>query len=201
MEYKTLILLDWDDTLFPTSWIMRNNIDLTDEESVHKYIKFFSKLDILLYNLLSNLKKYGSVVIVTNAMLKWIKITSNVLPNTQKLFMNSIKILSARDIYQDQYPNNMQMWKKIVFKNLVKKYYTDSCLQNIISIGDAEYEFNALVDLYDVNSVINKKILKTIRLLKDPNYDFLLDQLKVLNKSIKKICEDKKHLDLIFNPI
>ena len=38
---KTLIILDWDDTLFPTSWVLENKIDLTDPAIRAKYYKDF----------------------------------------------------------------------------------------------------------------------------------------------------------------
>ena len=38
----TLIILDWDDTLFPTSWISKNNIEfLSNENKDLLYNKFF----------------------------------------------------------------------------------------------------------------------------------------------------------------
>ena len=122
-NYKTLVILDWDDTLFPTSWLIKNNIDLTDKKVQYKYIIFFSRLDSILYKLLSNLSKLGYVLIVTNAMKKWVKITANVLPNTKKLFKDKVKIISARDLYQEKFPDEMYLWKKYVFKNFVQDYF------------------------------------------------------------------------------
>src|SRR2546423_12365702 len=42
---NTLIIIDWDDTLYPTSWSVDNSIDLTDPKSRYKYIKHFELLD------------------------------------------------------------------------------------------------------------------------------------------------------------
>lgn len=197
---KTLIILDWDDTLFPTSWAIKNNIDLTDIEIQNKYIVFFAKLDLLLYKFLNNLTKYGKVVIVTNAMSKWIIIATNILPNTQMLIKNKIKIISARDRHHHKHPGNGFIWKKLIFEQLVSEYYdycnkNKHCVQNIISVGDAEYEFQALINL-DKN---DKRYLKSIRFMNNPSYDTLIDQLEVLNNSIPSVVNKKTHMDLMFN--
>lgn len=198
MEHKTLIIFDWDDTLFPTSWIVQNNINLTDKNIQNKYIILFTRLDTLLHQLLTTAMKHGKVIIVTNAVKKWIEISLNMLPNTKKLIQSNIEIISARDIYQEKYPDQLSLWKKLVFYNYVLNHFKAHPLQNIISIGDAEHEFNALVDLYNAHSVVKKRILKTVRLIKDPNFETLLDQLNVLKNNFVHIIRNKKHMDLVF---
>src|SRR5206468_3898165 len=116
---STLIILDWDDTLFPTSWLTNNQINLHDINSKTKYSSYFKRLDTVLFNLLSRLSKFGKVIIITNALPVWIKLTSTVLPNTSKLLEN-IKIISARKIYQSKHGDMME-WKKNVFKDEVAK--------------------------------------------------------------------------------
>lgn len=199
-EYKTLIILDWDDTLFPTTWFVKNNINLNNNKQ-NQYIVFFSRLDSLLSQLLSKLIKYGQVVIVTNATSKWIFLSSNLLPNTQKLIKEKILIVSAREFYQEKYPDQMILWKKLIFKQLVSNYFLDHLLQNIISIGDADYEFYALIDLYNEHSFIKNRLLKTVRFLKEPSFEDLIDELDVLNASLHKLLVSNKHMDLKFKDI
>ena len=198
MEHKTLIIFDWDDTLFPTSWLVQNNINLSDELMRNKYIILFTRLDTLLNQLLLIATKHGKVIIVTNAVHKWIDTSLNMLPNTKRLIHNNIDIISARELYQDKYPDQMGVWKKLVFHNYVIEHFKTNLLQNIISVGDAEHEFNALIDLYNAQSVVKKRILKTIRFIKNPTFDSLLDQLNVLKSSLVQIIRSKKHMDLVF---
>jgi hypothetical protein len=198
MHLKTLILLDWDDTLYPTSWTVKNNIDMNDKNNIRKYQLYFFKLDAILYKLISTLLKYGTVIIVTNAAKKWVFMTLTMLPNTQKLIQDKVYIFSARELYQNQYPNEMTLWKKLIFKKIVSQYFLENCTQNIISVGDADHEFIALTDLYDINSVTNKKLLKTIRFLTTPSFESLIDQLQVLSKCSQQICTNAKHMDLKF---
>lgn len=190
MKEQTLTILDWDDTLFPTTWSVKKNINLTSDETVQKYLVFFSRLDLLLYDLINNFLKYGDVVIVTHAVTKWVSISSNILPNTKQLIDKKIKVLSAREMYQERFPTHQ--WKKLLFKNYSIPF------KNIISVGDAHYEFNALINLH---SCTEPKYLKSVRLMTTPTYDELIDQIEVLNENVKEICKNKRHHDLVFQSI
>jgi hypothetical protein len=190
---NTYIIIDWDDTLFPTSWSIKNNINFSDIEIRNRYLVYFSELDTILYKFLNKLLTYGTVIIVTNALLKWINITKEVLPNT-KYILQKIKIISARQLYQPL-KNTMGDWKKEVFKDEVSHELKSKNFINVISIGDAEYEYNALIALHDLDK---KNILKTVRLMSAPSHESLLDQLEVLYKSIPNLCLTPKHLDLEF---
>jgi len=194
---KTLIILDWDDTLFPTTWILKNNIDVNNGEIKNKYIVYFAELDNVLYKVLINLMKYGTVTIVTNAMTKWVFLSSDIIPNTRNLIKKYIKIISARDMYQKKIPE-MEKWKKLVFEQVVTDHFMNKhFIENIISVGDAKYEFNALVDLHS-NFKKKKRFLKSIRFMSSPTYESLIDQLEVLNNCVHKVCTSKKHMDLLF---
>lgn len=191
----TLIILDWDDTLFPTNWVIKNGINLSVSKTRDQYIYYFENLDIILSNLLHQLVKYGKVIIVTNAMPEWIKTSSYVLPLTH-IILKKLKIISARALYQKQCHNIME-WKKLAFKNEVANELKNKNYINVISIGDAEYEYMALISLHDWNKKTN--ILKSIKFMKEPSHDVLIDQLKVLTDAIPAICRKNTHLDLKFN--
>lgn len=191
---RTLILLDWDDTLFPTSWVSEKKIDLTNEEIQNKYLIFFSQLDLILYKLLKRLTSCGTVIIVTNAMKQWVRLSSAMLPSVNKLLEKNIKIISAREQFQHEFPTEIPKWKKLIFKRLIRELCPDS--HNIISAGDASHEFLALINLHD-NS--KDQYLKTIRFIPNPPYDILIDQLEVLFTNAENIVNKKRHLDLKFN--
>jgi len=195
----TLIILDWDDTLFPTSWINKNGIEFLSEQNKKiLYNKFFYKLDNNLYNLLVKLIKCGKVIIITNALLNWIDMTLTILPKTSELLKNKniIKIISARGDFS-HYTNDMTEWKKLAFERELKNVQKLDQINNIISIGDAEYEYNALINLYTNNNK-NYKLLKSIKYKRNPNIYEIDEQLYITNNVIIDICKDKKHLDLLF---
>ena len=202
---KTLIILDWDDTLFPTTWVTSNdinirNLNMSNSKSI---ISYFSQVDNELDHLLRTLLKCGHVAIVTNAMLNWINISSNILPRTSKILANKnkgfdIEVISARGSYQSQ-SNDPMDWKKLAFAEIIKNSKFRK-INNIISIGDAEYEYKALINLYDENYENQKsyKLLKSVKFVKYPTNHVLLDQIKVMQQAAVQVSTKKTHLDLKF---
>lgn len=188
-QSSTLIIIDWDDTLFPTSWMVKHNINLQETNKI--YIKYFNKLDEQLYSLLKDILLCGDVVIITNATKSWIHTSLNVLPKTKKL-MEYIELVSAREKYQNYVV--MDNWKKHTFLDEINKRQTQ--YNNIISIGDAEYEYNALVNLYK-ESNIKHKYLKAIRFLKTINNNKFIEQLVLLHQNITYICKLTRHTDIV----
>ena len=78
-------------------------------------------------------------------------------------------------------------WKTMAFRDIVDEEFQDSSMMNVISVGDAEYEYQALISLYKKDK-INYKLLKSIRFMKTPTHDSLIDQLSVLKNVIPHIC-------------
>ena len=186
---KTLIIYDWDDTLFPTHWLTSNNLSITDLGNVYK--PHAEQLDIALANLLQTSLKYGTVIIVTNASSDWIYLSKSVLKHTSQIIDKYIKIFSARELYDKR--DIIMNWKINTFQNNLNDYlrWTD----NVLSIGDALFEYNALVSL---RNHTKKHNLKTIKLQDNPTFGILYDQLEVLNDSMNDICDKNSHLDLNF---
>ena len=200
---RTLIILDWDDTLFPTTWVTSNDINIRNINNTQNSISsYFKQVDIELDRLLRLLLKCGHVAIITNAMLNWINISSNILPKTSEILSNEsgkfdIEIISARGSYQSISKEPMD-WKKMAFEEIIKNNKFRK-VNNIISIGDAEYEYKALINLYeDSTSPKNYKLLKSVKFVKYPTNHVLLDQIKVMNDASIQVCTTKKHLDLRF---
>ena len=182
---NSLVILDWDDTLFPTTWVTNNYINLNDIEVRNRYLDFFSELDDLLFKLLKKTTEISTVIIITNALPIWIKISSSVLPKTQYI-LKKIKIVSAKKNFQ-KLSNDATEWKKLAFKSEVidKK--------NIISVGDASYEYKALISLHN-----DKRLLKSMKFLENPTHEILKEQIEILIDNIYEMVTYQKHLDLVF---
>jgi len=193
---NTLFILDWDDTLFPTNWVMKNGINLMNASIREQYITYFQQLDRVLSAFLKNAISMGKVVIVTNALLDWIHISSIVLPKTYVL-LKKIKIVSARGSYKHK-SSNMMDWKVMAFHDVVDEEFQNESLMHVISVGDAEYEYQALIAL---NKKTNgeKKYLKSVRFIKNPSHDMLIEQLEMLSFAIQDVWLKKTHLDLLFD--
>jgi len=198
MSENTLIILDWDDTMFPTSWVTSNKINVNNTNDIENYKLTFVELDQILYQLLIKCLSLGKVIIITNASYGWIDISSNLLPNTRLLLEKQISIHSARDMYKDKM--KLEQWKNVAFEKEILSYFSsNNNTQNIVSIGDADYEFYALINYENYEN--KHKNLKTVRFISSPTFYSLIDQLNILLKSIENICTQQKHMDLKFESL
>jgi hypothetical protein len=195
MRNNTICVFDWDDSLYPSNHIISKGIDLTNPSTQTEYISLFSKLDTTLHNLFTSLLPKAQIVIITNAVKKWVDISLATLPKTQLIVNKHIPVISARDLHKQQHPTNMSQWKKLTFKNLAQK---NPKFTNIISVGDAEYEYLATIELYDNMAHSNNKLLKTIRMFPSPSFESLINQLNMLSSNFSKIISCNRHLDLKF---
>lgn len=182
---NTVIIIDWDDTLFPTSWMdnkKNNNKKVSSDD--------FLELDNLLISFLDQVIEYGKVFIVTNAGSRWIKKTSKYVPKTREK-LKSISVISARDKYKKKY--KIINWKKYVFRQIIRKQR--SFMMNILSIGDSKYEQYALLSLLNINHPNRIKYLKSLRMLEDPTYTELINQIEDISQNIEEFVFDKNHID------
>ena len=69
---KSIFILDWDDTLYPTS-----SIGVNQSKKLHD-------LDDALYRLLSKLLRIGQIIIITNASVAWVESSSKRFPHSEK---------------------------------------------------------------------------------------------------------------------
>ena len=194
---KTLIFIDWDDTFFPTSWVFDQGIEIMDPNIREKYSKIFRELDLLIYNFLNKIEKYGKVIIITNAMPEWVQLSCSLLTDTNKA-MKNIPILSAKKLYKEK-TSNQKIWKTMCFNDILKSHTQKIKITNIISIGDAFYEYDALVNLYRVQKNHHERFLKAIQLTRYPSYKKLYEQLHIMYNCIEHVCLHKNHLDIHFD--
>lgn len=203
-----IIIMDWDDTLFPTSWLNKNDIKLNDENVKITYKIYFQELDKSIKNLLKSYSQISTIYIVTNASMKWILASLNTLPLTRKFIMKeNIRIISSRDLYSKE---NMKTakWKLNTYENIVNNDLKNifsiknkEIMLNIISMGDAVYEYIALINLHDIltDKINNKKninfYLKNIRFKSQPNFDFIIEQIDLVKKNKIQIINEKNYID------
>ena len=178
----TLIIFDWDDTLFPSRWFIDESLSEND-----KQIKY---IDTHISTLLKYFRIFGNIIIVTNASLQWIKKCMSMLPKVKKTIKKyDIQIISARDKYMDA-TSNYTIWKELTFGAIM----SNSKYNNIISIGDSNYEYNALISLND-----GVKSLKFFRFL---HYDSIYEyygQMYVLYSSFNNIVYKNNNLNVDIN--
>jgi hypothetical protein len=206
--FKTIIMFDFDDTIFPTSWTNKNLINLASEDSINEYKLYFLELDKTLSAFLLDSLNYGTIYIVTNANIKWIKSCLNILDLSKKVIVdNNIRIVSARDIYSQTLASPTE-WKISTFRDILSETIQKlpekqecNTFLNIISVGDAQYEYIALLNL-DNYLKQNKKsvnyLLKSVKFIEKPNFDLIIDQMQIVKKNLASIVNKIGYVDLKF---
>lgn len=217
-----IFIIDWDDTLYPTTWVNKNSIDVGNTNILEEYKIYFLELDKTISSLLKSLNDVGDVWIVTNANINWIKSCLMGLEMTKRtIITNKIRIVSARDSYSSNSSSPTE-WKILTFQDImediinkiINRVKSNSYI-NIISIGDAMYEYMALINLdnFIKSFVLNKKpkqasndngqfkyFLKNIKFIEKPNFDYIIDQMNVLEKNKNNIVNKLEFIDLKFSP-
>lgn len=215
-----IFIIDWDDTLYPTTWVNKNSIDLSKTNSLQEYRIYFLELDKTISSLLESLNQVGDIWIVTNANLNWIKSCLSSLELTKKtIITNKIRIVSARDSYSTNSSSPTE-WKILTFQDImediikkISKRIKPNTYINIISIGDAMYEYMALINLDNfIKTYTNKYFhslqseqqlkyfLKNIKFIEKPDFDYVIDQMNVLEKNKNDIVNKLEFIDLKFSP-
>ena len=195
-NHNSLFIFDWDDTLFPTSFLV--NEDIINEENISEEIKkLFFKLEEIVVNILNFAIYKGDVYIITNSSFSWFNFSSDkYLPNLKNV-LKKIKIISSRDEYESIYPGENKIWKEKAFLNLRNKI--NNCLvTNIICFGDSFIELESGKIL---SSKLNESFYKAIKFKENPSIEDLIKQLNLIYNKMDYIYSKPKNLSIIIEQI
>ena len=121
IKNNTIFIFDWDDTLFFTSHINPSkNTTFFYESKTEK--RLMNKIEYYVAEILNKALSKGTVLIITNSSDGWVHSCAqfyypNLLP-----ILDQIKIISARELYQSQFPTDPIMWKVKTFNDLKQKF-------------------------------------------------------------------------------
>lgn len=177
-----LLLMDFDDTLFPTSYIksiveLYENRKNDEDKDILIYLKtLIATYEKLLFKFLDNIIVHD-VKIVTLSSNKWIYISS------QEFMPKLYKFIKDNDIevYQNdkQEVNKYNMFKNILNNNLHKK--------QVVLFTDA---YNDYKDLYAACNNI-KMPFKVFKFIESPRVETLSEQFKFVKNIFNKIIKFK----------
>eukprot|EP01084_Bolivina_argentea_P128300 226807_1 len=199
-EYpNTLVLLDWDDTLFPTSMIMKV-LDKTDANGFalvcNSDIELLHKLGLITLDLLIHfIKTYGSnnIHIVTNSLNGWINNSLSFATCISKTYQqirtllidNNIKMVSAKSKYS-KIEKCPIAWKRNCFQNILND--ARICYKHIITIGDRWTDIHSSQQAIDSLKEYTP-IHHMIKLKKNPNLLEMYNQITSVKTSFNQIFD------------
>lgn len=153
MTTKNIIILDWDDTIFPTT--IYTSVDSTtdndsviesksDKDTLQKHV-----IDDILERtakLLAKLTEIGETIIVSNANQEWLNLTTSLNTNLDHVICTKkINIISARDHPINAHVKHAHAWKEPVFSEILDNAQHNSDQKICLTvIGDNMPEFFAI---------------------------------------------------------
>ena len=193
-NYNNLFIFDWDNTLLPTYFLSQENI-IDEEYLPSEYLEIFSLLDIYVYKLLKKSLEKGFVNIISNSSYGWVEHSANkYFPSIKKLF-KYINVISAKNDYQNAYPNDTKMWKNKACLSLKQKI-DPSLTTNIICIGDLNSDLDAGKNLA---REIGNCFIKTIKFKERPEPDDIIKQINLILTKFNYIFSKQKNVSIVLD--
>lgn len=183
---ETVFLLDWDDTLMCTTFVLNRSLVLTEEEE-----KIINSLGEVVTIFLEECKKYGKIIIMTNSNEDWMRKTASSFLKIRPEIFIDVKIISTRDKYLEK-GIEKNKWKEIALEELFLKY--GDKIQNLICASDSERDIDAFKKFANYKKEIN---ISSIKFKKKPSPLTLIRQIKFLIKNLCEIIGNNKHYYLI----
>ena len=201
---KTLLIFDFDDTLFCTKYLDTFALSYQDifncrislEQMNSCLAREIKELESAILDLFINLGQNYDIVIISNADLKWINnCLTHFLPELNDyLKENDIKIHSAKNTFS-KIVKTPTDWKLKCFKKVIDEMYGEEIYYdlNVISIGDRKEEKKAVFNLAK-NMKFRKLRAKFIRMISFPSAASIVLQLKYLNNNINEMILDENSI-------
>lgn len=207
-NYKDIVFLDWDDTLLPTSCILRlNERECKQGENPITFLNLI-EISICCDKVIELLKLIidtnKTVFIVTNGSLEWI--SNSLQIHFRKLLksnlISKINFISAHDRYVTKYPNesNAIYWKYFTMRDILNEINKKNTvpIKNIISIGDSYLEQYAVRSLKHDKQYENT-FIKTIKFVDRPmEFNHLYEQLNKVIEIFQNVMNQLYDTDLHF---
>lgn len=98
-SYNSIIIFDWDDTLFPTTFLISKGVLNSFLQLTKIEKRKISKLENLILELLTLSVEKGDVYIITNADKGWVEYSSKLFYPSISDILDKIIIISAKNNY------------------------------------------------------------------------------------------------------
>lgn len=175
-KVNNIFIFDWDDTLFCTSVLSPNGYFDDEREISPSQMRRIEELELFVKSILTKAIEKGDTYIITNSEAAWVEYSCELFfPNVYK-FLNKIKIISARDLYEEKFPHDYKTWKIKAFNGIIKNYSLN-LPTNIMSFGDSTYEIDAS---YDLVKKFPNGFIKFIKFREIPLIQDLINQLTLV---------------------
>jgi len=194
-QTRTVIFLDWDDTLLCSSVLSNQGIKLdSDMEGATDLMAQLEELSDSVITVLNVAMTFGTVYIVTNGETGWVQLSAQkFLPNVVPI-LDKLRVFSARSTFEALFPDSPMKWKFHAFQESLNEEYADSrCIKNVLSFGDSHAEREAI---RLVTRGLPNTRTKSIKFAERPTIEQLQRQLELVSNCFQYITSHEDDLDL-----
>mmetsp|Transcript_38871 Transcript_38871/g.88401 ORF Transcript_38871/g.88401 Transcript_38871/m.88401 type:complete len:269 (-) Transcript_38871:79-885(-) len=195
----TVLIFDWDDTFFPSSWVKEkvtypNGMPMLADWQQDELVE----LSRLVEETLCLAKQLGTVLLVTNAERGWIELSCQTfMPKLLPALQDKVTVMSARSLYES--PSNVSPfeWKLRAFENELERIFAADAKsnrrKNVVSLGDSSHEREAL--MHATANLPNCRT-KSLKFVDRPDVAQLCRQHAFLVRCFSRIVHHDGNLDL-----
>jgi len=193
-----LILVDWDDTLLPSTWILQQGLRLDGPLPTKEQGELLCAAARESARTLKAAKRLGTVVIVTNAELGWVELSCSRFTPGLLPILEGVKIQSARSSYERPDLSSPLSWKHLAFCDELDSFCRRAELGagrkvNVISVGDSLHEREALIKATDP---LTDCWGKSVKIMERPSLELFKKEHEFLTLCLQSIVEHPGKLDL-----
>jgi len=194
-EKRTLIFLDWDDTLLCSSVLSGQGIKLDScMDGFHDLKQQLDELSTSIINVINIARTYGEVHIVTNGETGWVELSAQKFVPRVVPYLEQMRVMSARSTFESLHPDSPMKWKYHAFHESLETFYgNDHVIRNVLSFGDSHAEREA------IRAVTRDRPhfrTKSIKFAERPSIEQLQRQLELVGNCFQYISTHEEDLDL-----
>lgn len=194
-EGRPLIIVDWDDTFLPTSFLQEKGVlePGCPEWKFDTVEELLDAYDTIALATLEVLKTVGELVFVTNASEGWVEHTSSLFMPEVAAALAGVQVWSARAQYE---PLGVPCgeWKQHMFQRLTQEHVERGGAHHVFSLGDADYERLAVLSCAPAAGCV----AHSVKLLTLPTVEQLTMQHTLLQDRLAAWAAETEPLDVGF---
>jgi hypothetical protein len=215
--------LDWDDTLFPTSWLkdvwkpQRKKWHSTALPQKSRYRDPLTKVEQVAIDVLESAKALGRVILVTNSTRPWVQNSSGLFAPALAEPLDSHPVVdiayalecmepmtydTVKDERNQDAKYRYEEWyytkgKTKTIKAFVVDHYANHERRNVLSIGDGIFERNATKRLHEpMLKARRSDAIKTVKMMEDPSAEQLSAQLQIILAALEGMVAHSSKFDI-----
>jgi len=200
---ETILIFDWDDTMFPSSWVQEQGLRLDGESQLAEWQREeLGELAHLASQTLGLAKQLGTVVLVTNAERGWIELSCQKFMPALYPSLENVKLLSARTEYETPAISSPFEWKLRAFESEIGRIFFSDIeghrRKNVVSLGDSSHEREALIH---ATAHLPNCRTKSLKFVERPAVEQLRKQHTLVTRCFRRVVNHDGNLDLFIRPV